>query len=97
MTAPLYLEWACDPRHNLAANILTAADRLHAREHVIATVALVNPATLAAAGDIAIDGIAIKAVGYVMEKHVMVGVEDMHKLITLAHVASVEAEQGRSL
>jgi hypothetical protein len=97
MSAPLYLLYRPEPGTPLTRAILEAADRLHAREHVIATVALVNPATLAAAGDIAIDGIAIKAVGYVMEKHVMVGVEDMHKLITLAHVASVEAEQGRSL
>jgi hypothetical protein len=62
-----------------------------------ATVALVNPVTLAAAGDIDIDGITIKPSGYVAEGHVMVGVEDTHKLITLAHVASAEAEQGRLL
>jgi hypothetical protein len=97
MSAPLYLLYRPATGTPLARAILEAADRLHARENVIATVALVNPATLAAAGDIAIDGITIKASGYVAERHVMVGVEDTHKLISLAHVVRVEAEQGRLL
>jgi hypothetical protein len=98
MSAPLYLLYRPEPGTPLTRAILEAADRLHAREHVIATVALVNPVDLAAAGDIAIDGIAIKAVAYVTKKHVMVGVEDKHKLISLAQVVMVEAaEQGRLL
>jgi hypothetical protein len=91
MTAPLYLEWECDKRP-LAANILEAADRLHARESLAATVALVHPDTLMTAGDIAIDGITVKPSRYVRRGFVMVGVEDATKLISLAHVA---IEQGR--
>jgi hypothetical protein len=97
MTAPLYLLYRPAPGTPLAPAILEAADRLHGRVGEIATVALVNPVTLASAGDVAIDGIAIKASGYVAEGHVMVGVEDTHKIISLAHVASAEAEQGRLL
>jgi hypothetical protein len=97
MSAPLYLLYRPEPGTPLVPAILEAADRLHGRMGEIATVALVNPVTLAAAGHVAIDGITVKASGYVRPGHVMVGVEDTHKLISLAHVVRVEAEQGRLL
>lgn len=92
MTHPLYLGWQCDKRVPLQRSILDAADCLHGKLRIAATVVLVHPDTLAGQA-VDIEGIEVKPVTWI--RRGMVGVQIDAAPMLDAPV--VEIEQGRLL